>query len=193
MNISQLRNANIQYDPFFIEATEALRLFEKLKLELPWEHTKIKLFGKEFDIPRTEAYFADKGMTYGYSGKKLTLNPWNPELLTLKKRIEQQTGHSFNACLANFYRDGNDSNGLHADNEVELGKNPVIASLSFGATRKFRLKHNETKEVVNYELTNGSLLIMSGECQHFWKHEVPKQKKIQEGRINLTFRRIFER
>ena len=193
METHHLLNAEIKYDRDFIESNEALRLFNQMKSKFPWEKNQIKLFGKTYDVPRTEAYFADPGMSYGYSGKKLTLNPWNKIVLGLKTKIEHQTGHSFNACLANFYRNGNDSNGLHADNEVELGKNPVIASLSFGATRKFRLKHNQTKEVVNYELTNGSLLIMSGECQHYWKHEVPKQKKIQEGRINLTFRRIFER
>lgn len=185
-----LLNAEIRYSPYFIEASEAHLLFEKMKNDFPWESNRIKIFGKEYDVPRREAYFADPGKSYGYSGKSLTLHSWNEALLKLKEKIEQETGHKFNACLANYYRDGNDSNGLHADNEPELGRNPVIASLSFGAKRKFRLKHNTTKEVVNFELSHGSLLIMAGECQHYWKHEIPKQKKIVGGRINLTFRWI---
>lgn len=185
-----LQDAVIFYSPYFIEGAEALQMFQTMKSNFPWESNQLKLFGKTFDVPRKEAYFADTGKTYGYSGKRLTLNPWNALLLDLKTKIESEVNHSFNACLANFYRDGNDSNGWHADNEPELGRQPIIASLSFGAKRKFRLKHNETRETVNFDLTHGSLIIMAGKCQEYWKHEIPKQKKVKEARINLTFRKI---
>lgn len=186
-----LLNAKILYEPHFFSHNEASELLEYMLAEFPWEKNQIKLFGKQYDVPRLEAYFADKGMDYSYSGKKLKINPWDKRLIAIKNRVENLINHEFNACLANYYRDGNDSNGLHSDNEKELGVNPVIASLSFGSTRKFRLKHNQTKEVMNFELTHGSLLVMAGECQHFWKHEIPKQKKIKEERINLTFRKIL--
>jgi alkylated DNA repair dioxygenase AlkB len=187
----ELQDAKIFYSPYFIEGSEALNMFRTMQSTFPWESNQIKIFGKTYDVPRKEAYFADPGKTYGYSGKRLTLNPWNEIILKLKAQLELELDHSFNACLANLYRDGSDSNGLHADNEPELGPHPIIASLSFGAKRKFKLKHNATKEVVNFDLTNGSLIVMAGNCQEYWKHEIPKQKKVKEARINLTFRKII--
>lgn len=112
-------------------------------------------------------------------------------MLQLKLRLEQEFDIQFNSVLANLYRDGKDSNGWHADNEKELGKNPIIASLSFGSERRFDLKHQLTKKKISFDLKNGALLIMGGEMQHFWKHQIAKSSKISEQRINLTFRRII--
>lgn len=133
--------------------------------------------------------------TYSYSGKKLRVNPFTPELDILKNKIlhflrEHGIPAEFNSVLANLYRDGRDSNGWHADNEKELGQNPLIASLSLGAERRFDLRHNLTGEKISMPLTSGSLLVMGGELQHFWKHQVAKSTRALAPRINLTFRFI---
>lgn len=175
----------------FIAAEHADQLFEKLMNEYQWQGGTIKLFGKVYEIPRKQLYFADDNKDYGYSGHRLTRFPWTTDLNQLKQLIFDASDFSFNACLGNLYRDGNDSNGWHADNEKELGKNPIIASISLGATRKFDLKHQETKERITFKLNHGSLLIMGGEMQHHWKHQIPKERKIKEPRINLTFRKIY--
>ncbi|NCA20626.1 MAG: alpha-ketoglutarate-dependent dioxygenase AlkB, partial [Crocinitomicaceae bacterium] len=126
-----------------------------------------------------------------YSGKTLETHPFTEELLELKSLIEEASHQEFNCVLVNLYRDGKDSNGWHSDNETELGKNPAIASLSLGAIRRFDLKHNTTKEKISIELNHGSLLIMKGEMQHFWKHQIAKTTKVSTPRINLTFRYIY--
>ena len=129
--------------------------------------------------------------TYTYSGTQLTTHPWNPTLLDLKKQIEPLSKTAFNSVLLNWYRDGLDSMGWHADNEKELGRNPVIASLNLGASRRFLLRKNEDHtQKMEFLLGHGDLLIMRGETQHFWQHHVPKQKKVLKNRINLTFRTI---
>ena len=148
------------------------------------------LLHDEYKIPRLESYHSTDKTSYTYSGKTLSTHPMDQQLIVLKNSIEAITNQSFNSVLINFYRDGNDSNGWHADNEKELGTNPLIASLSLGATRRFHLKHQVSGEKLEFELDHGSLLIMGGELQHFWKHRIPKQVKIKEGRINLTFRMI---
>jgi alkylated DNA repair dioxygenase AlkB len=183
-------NGWIYFEEHFISMAESELLFDKLKSELNWEQSTIKIFGKEYQTPRKESYYGETLANYAYSGKRLFRNDWNELLFELKLKIEQEIGHSFNAVLANWYRDGRDSNGWHADDEKELGKNPKIASLSFGCTRRFDLKHKNTNEKLSLELTTGSLLVMGGELQHFWKHQIPKQLKIKDDRINLTFRLI---
>lgn len=185
-----LRDGWIYFEEHFISLAESELLVEKLKSQLNWEQSSIKIFGKIHQTPRKEAYYGDVHADYTYSGKQLIRNDWNELLLELKFQLEQKVGHQFNAMLANWYRDGGDSNGWHADDEKELGKNPLIASLSFGCTRRFDLKHKDTKEKLSLELTSGSLLVMGGELQHFWKHQIPKQRKIKDDRINLTFRLI---
>lgn len=158
--------------------------------ELNWEGSEIKIFGKIYQTPRLEAYYSERGKYYSYSGKQLQINLFTPSLTKLKLQLEQDFELEFNSVLANLYRDGKDSNGWHADNEKELGKNPVIASLSFGSERRFDLKHNFTKEKLAFNLKEGSLLIMGGEMQHYWKHQIAKSSKIFSPRINLTFRNI---
>jgi alkylated DNA repair dioxygenase AlkB len=188
INIIELKNGWIYFDKNFITLNKSLEYFNKLKSELNWENSSIKIFGKTYLKPRLEAYYSEKD--YSYSGEKLSKNQITPILSELKNKVEKISNQDFNAILANCYRNGNDSNGWHSDNEKELGLNPVIASLSFGATRKFQLKHKTTKEFLNFNLNSGSLFIMGGELQHHWKHQIPKEPKIVEGRINLTFRNI---
>lgn len=177
--------------PDFFNAIESEELFQTLYSDLPWKGGEIKLFGKTHEIPRKQVLFADKDLHYGYSGKQLNVSEWNQTVLNIKQKIESESNFEFNACLANLYRDGKDSNGWHADNEKELGKNPVIASISLGATRTFKLKHSKINEKVDFEMTSGSLLIMGGEIQHYWKHQIPKTKKEVGPRVNLTFRKLI--
>ena len=148
------------------------------------------MFGKQIPSPRLVAWYGEKEAAYRYSGILHQPNPWLPELLSIKEIIEQKFNLQFNSVLANLYRNKSDSMGYHADNEIELGKNPIIASLSLGVTRKFNLKHKKSKTLHKMTLTNGSLLIMSGDTQNNWYHSVPKQKKATAERINLTFRLI---
>ena len=148
------------------------------------------MFGKNIAIPRLTAWYGDQNMNYNYSGINNDPNPWTSELQGLKAKVEQATNATFNSVLLNQYRNGNDSVSWHADNEPELGLNPIIASVNLGATRVFKLRHNITKEVIKLELTHGSLLVMGGELQHYWQHAVPKTKKVLDTRINLTFRLI---
>ncbi len=176
----------------WLDAAEAEALFNTFERELAWEQSRIRLFGSEKLIPRLNAWYADDGLTYTYSGKTFEPNAWTPALTDVRTRIEDTTGYPFNSVLANLYRDGQDSNGWHSDNEPELGQNPAIASLSLGGERKFHLKHRTRKDLAPLHLTlpSGSLLLMTGETQHHWLHQVPKTKRPVPPRINLTFRRI---
>ena len=186
----ELSDGWIIYDECFIPSKEAKSLFDFCLSNLKWEESEIVLFGKRHKTPRLEAYYAENKVGYGYAGKRLTIHDFIPQLLNVKRQVEKTKGSDFNAVLANLYRDGSDSNGWHADNEPELGRAPEIASVSLGATRNFHLKHNKTKEKLTFELKSGSLLIMGGDIQQHWKHQIPKTKKQVSPRINLTFRKI---
>lgn len=185
-----IQNGTLLFDETFLSQEEANLLFKHFEKTLPFHQGTINLFGKTHSIPRLEAFFATENKTYSYSGKTLETHPFTSELLSLKLKIEEFSHEYFNCVLVNLYRNGQDSNGWHADNEPELGKNPVIASLSLGVTRRFDLRHNHTKEKLSFDLTNGSLLLMKGEMQHFWKHQIAKTKKVEARRINLTFRKL---
>ncbi len=151
----------------------------------------IRIFGKEILQPRLSQLFGDEGVSYIYSRKKFDALPWNEFLIALRDRIEQQTGIRFNSALVNLYRDGNDSMGLHSDDEKELGKEPTIVSVSYGATRKmvFRRKSDGHKETII--LKHGDVLLIQGLLQHNWKHEIPKAKGVTGQRMNITFRAII--
>jgi alkylated DNA repair dioxygenase AlkB len=152
---------------------------------------QIKIFGKEVCVPRLTAWYGDKGMSYSYSGITVNPLPWTPALLEIRDRVGARSGTPFNSVLLNQYRTGADSVAWHADDEPELGLNPIIASVSFGGTRKFQLKHKTRKEMRHsLDLTCGSLLLMRGKTQHHWLHQVPKTKRAVETRVNLTFRVI---
>lgn len=181
----------LDYDSEFLSRQEADHLLRYLNEEVQWEQKEYTNYrtGQKVAQPRLTAWYADSlDMAYSYSGVTQKVQFWFPELLDLKSKIERATGAQYNSVLLNLYRDGNDSVGLHADDEKELGTNANIASVSLGTTRTFRLKHNGSKNEMAYPLSHGSLLVMSGTTQHYWKHEVPKERSITEPRINLTFR-----
>lgn len=182
----------IFYEDFFT-ATESEQLFAELLAITRWEQNHLKIYGKKIAEPRLTAWYGDAGKSYTYSGITRHPLPWTPALLQIKERVEAAAQTNFNSVLLNRYRDGRDSIGWHQDKEPELGRNPVIASVSFGATRCFQLRHKRRKDVprVDLELTHGSLLIMRGPTQHHWQHQLPKTAQPMGQRINLTFRVIF--
>lgn len=175
----------------WLHSEEESCLQRSLLQDAPWKQESIKLFGKPVAQPRLTFAFADPGVSYRYSGLVIAPLPWTPMLLDIKQRVEREAKHSFNYVLANLYRDGADSMGFHADDEAELGKNPVIASVSLGGSRRFVLKHKRLSlPSVSLELTGGSLLVMAGTTQHHWLHGVPKTRRPVAPRINLTFHQI---
>jgi alkylated DNA repair dioxygenase AlkB len=184
-------DALIEYYPNFFEKAQAKELFDKLNQEIPWQQDAITVFGKTHAQPRLTALFGNEGKPYSYSNIVMQPHSWNPLLMYIKNEIEEICNENFTTVLLNLYRDGKDSNGWHADNERELGRNPVIASVSFGAERSFHLQHNSIADAkLKITLGNGSLLLMKGETQHYWKHQIPKTSKEINPRINLTFRII---
>ena len=181
----------IIYQHFF-DKLESDRFFLELLSNINWQQDRIKIFGKEVSLPRLTAWYGDPGKSYTYSGITMNPDPWSLNLLAIKERIEETVRVNFNSVLANLYRNGQDYVSWHSDDEKELGINPTIASVSFGATRRFLLRHRSNKnlETVDLSLGHGSLLIMKGSTQHYWKHQVPKTAKVKTARINLTFRVI---
>ncbi|MBI1282613.1 MAG: alpha-ketoglutarate-dependent dioxygenase AlkB [Anaerolineaceae bacterium] len=184
-------DAEVYLDYHFFTPTESNKLLTDLTANIAWGQKSITIMGKQVMQPRLIAWYGDEGKSYRYSG--LTVHPllWTPTLLEMKARVEQAAGVTFNSVLLNLYRDGQDSVGWHSDDEPELGLDPVIASVSLGAARNFQFKHKQYPDMkVSIELTHGSLLLMRGTTQHFWKHQIPKTKKELGPRINLTFRVI---
>lgn len=179
-------NGWLLYDPAHVPAAEANSLFAHLRDTVPWKQSGRP--GRLF--PRFTAWFADPGTSYSYSGVTHHPDPWTPELLAVKARAEAAAATTWNSLLLNLYRDGRDSIGFHADDEPELGTNPVIGSISLGAERRFVLKHPASGEKREFALPHGSLLVMGGASQHHWRHGVPKTRKPVGPRINLTFRYI---
>lgn len=162
--------------------------FHELLHDIAWEDHYITLFGKSVREPRQSAWFHTDGLPYRYSQSLRESQQMTPLLSHIMDRCADATHTQFNSVLANLYRDGNDAMGWHADDEPELGREPVIASISLGAERRFDLRHRETKESVSVVLPHGSLLIMSGQSQHQWVHRIARTKKVSDPRINLTFR-----
>ena len=196
MDSIPIPGAEIYYDEHFLSCEQASQLFNALLSKCAWERRRTS-FGHA--VPRDEAYYGDPGTHYTYSRREYTPLPWVSDLLSLKARVEDATPMAayanlslpklgYNATLCNLYRDGNDSVGLHADAEPEMG--PVIASVSLGAERLFRLKRKGGTVAFSQRLPHGSLLVMAGETQRHFKHELPKEPGITQPRINLTFRRI---
>ena len=181
----------LQYLPGYFDSEESPHLFEQLKSGIAWKQETLMLYGKKILTPRLTAWYGDSGITYRYSGVTFQARPWTPALLEIKNRIEPAAGLIFNSVLLNLYRDGNDSMGWHSDDEPELGANPIIASVNFGQERRFDFRHKKDhtqKHQIN--LSNGSLLVMKGDIQHHWQHQIAKSAKIKNERINLTFREI---
>lgn len=189
--VFNLPDAEIIYFPAFLSNEEADSLFQKLQENIPWQQDEITIYGKKHLQPRLTALYGNEGKPYSYSNIIMQPHSWTLTLQKIKSLVENICDTNFTTVLLNYYRNGNDGNGWHADNEKELGTNPIIASLSLGAERNFQLKHNlDTTQKKNIILENGSLLLMKGTTQHFWKHQVPKTSKAVEPRINLTFRVI---
>ncbi len=169
---------------------EAAAYFDGLRQTIPWASDEIVMFGKRVVTSRKVAWFGDPDCDYAYSGTKKTALPWTSELLELKTVAEEKAGAVFNSCLLNLYHDGGEGMGWHSDNERSLGEDPVIASLSFGAERRFLFRNKEDGEKVELTLKDGSLLVMGAGTQSAWQHSLPKAKRVIDPRINLTFRRI---
>ena len=188
-------NAEIYYYSTFFDKVQSNRFLDEFINEIEWRQNSIFLFGKKHSLPRLEAWYGDRGVNYTYSGIKHSSTVWAPSLMFIRNRVEKELNFKFNSVLMNYYRTGLDSNGWHSDDEKELGRNPVIASISFGSLRKFKLRHKTmtgVKTKLDLELEHGSLLIMSGETQHFWKHCIPKTKAMINPRVNLTFRVVSQ-
>ena len=186
-----LPNSDIRYYPGFLNTGEAGSYFNYFKKSVTWRQDEIKVFGKTHPQPRLTALFGTNGKPYSYSNITMQPHEFTEQFLELKKRVDEVAQVEFTTCLLNLYRNGRDSNGWHADNEKELGENPIIASISLGEERYFHLKHRNRSDLKHKMLLeNGSLLLMKGETQHHWLHQLPKTAKAIEERINLTFRVI---
>lgn len=176
----------------WLEPGPADVLADGLSRVLPWQVHRVRLFGREVDSPRLSCWMGDPGAVYRYSGVRHEPHPWAEALLPIRDRLVRETGVAFNSALANLYRDGRDCMGWHSDDEPELGVQPVIASLSLGATRRFVLKHRrDPGRKLAFDLAHGSLLVMRGDTQGDYRHALPRTSKPVGPRINLTFRRIL--
>ncbi|TDQ06978.1 alpha-ketoglutarate-dependent dioxygenase AlkB family protein [Pedobacter metabolipauper] len=179
------------FHPEFFDSEDSYVYFDKLTTEIEWKQEPIKIFGKTVLQPRFTSFYGDEGVSYSYSGITMEALPWTDTLIKIKEAIETKFEAKFNGCLLNHYRDGKDSMGWHRDNERNLGRYPLIASVSFGASRIFQFRNYKDKlPIISIELTHGSLLIMKAETQELWEHRLPKTVVSTQPRINLTFRLI---
>jgi alkylated DNA repair dioxygenase AlkB len=192
--ISNILNTDgtVNYYGKILLSSEANRYFDLLMQNTQWEKDEVIIFGKRITTKRKVAWYGDSEYLYTYSNTTKRALAWTKELSELKQIIEEYAEIKFNSCLLNLYHNGNEGMGWHSDDEESLGKNNTIASLSFGAERKFSFKHKQTKQIVSLVLEDGSLLIMKDATQRNWLHSLPKSKNITQPRINLTFRTIHE-
>lgn len=190
--VISLPDGEILFMRNFLSPNEAKCYFDLLQNTIRWKQEEVKFYGKTYPVPRKTAWYGYEGFNYSYSGINCFPEIWTKELVEIKSQIERFIpNEDFTSVLLNLYNNGNDKMGWHADDEKELGKNPTIASVSLGETRRFDIKHKQNKDLhYKFELTSGSLLIMRGALQHNWVHQIPAQKKVKEPRINLTFRTI---
>jgi alkylated DNA repair dioxygenase AlkB len=187
-----LPDAEVVLFPDWLDQTAADALFAALRTSIAWETHRLRLFGREIDAPRLSCWIGDPDAAYRYSGTHFAPQPWPEALRPVRARLVAETGTEFNSVLANLYRDGNDAMGWHSDDERELGAEPVIASLTLGATRRFALKHRrDPAQRAALDLPHGSLLLMAGGTQRHYKHALPRTRKPVGPRLNLTFRKIF--
>ena len=184
------KDGTVNYYGKIIDQEEADAFYLQLLENIEWKNDEAVIFGKKILTKRKVAWYGDDNYEYTYSNSTKKAIPWTPELLKLKALAEEKTGEKFNSCLLNLYHNGEEGMAYHSDGEKDLKKNGAIASLSFGAERKFSFKHKFTKEKVELLLEHGSLLVMKDQTQSFWLHRLPLTKKIHTPRINLTFRTI---
>jgi alkylated DNA repair dioxygenase AlkB len=180
----------IIYIPNFILATTSLYL-DQLLNEVAWKHDKLTLYGKKIITKRQVAFEGEAQISYTYSKQQKIASPWSDVVLKLKQKLEKELNTKFNGCLLNLYATGEIGMAWHSDNEPELESEGIISSLSFGATRTFQLKHKESGHIIDIQIENGSLLIMDMESQKHWLHQLKKEPRIKEPRINLTFRQFI--
>ena len=186
-----LEDADIRFWPVALAVEEASELLDRLLTGIDWQHEEVLIFGQRRPVPRLVAWHGDPGASYTYSGTPHQPLPWTPALELVRERVLGLTGCAFNSVLLNLYRDGRDGMGWHSDDEPELGRDPVIASVSLGAPRRFCLRHRRRKDQrLDVSLGHGSLLLMAGATQHHWVHAVPKTAVPVGPRVNLTFRQI---
>ena len=187
----ELPGADVQLASF-CDAEQAQHWFDTLHTEIPWERHRLRLFGREIDAPRLSCWVGDADAVYTYSRVRFVPHVWTPALAELRDAVCAACDEPYNSVLCNLYRDGNDAMGWHSDSEPELGPAPSIASLSLGATRRFRLRHRQDEALRrDIALQSGSLLLMRGATQRNYRHDLPRARGVSQARINLTFRRIF--
>ena len=193
MNTSKYFNLEFCYYKNFYDIGSSKIILNNLHSNIKWTNDKVKMYGKSLILKRRVAWYADSGKSYTYSGLKKDPITFTKELNSIKAKVERKTNVVFNSVLLNDYENGQVGMGWHSDDEKELGKNPTIASLSFGASRDmlFKSKNNPSLKVIKILIENGSLLVMKGKTQHFWQHSIPKRLKVKQRRINLTFRTIL--
>ncbi|MBO6183875.1 MAG: alpha-ketoglutarate-dependent dioxygenase AlkB [Chryseobacterium sp.] len=179
------------YGKIFSDA-ECEKYYQYLFNQIPWENDEAVIFGKLIYTKRKVAWFGEKAFEYTYSNRTKYAKLWTSELLALKQKCEEVSGETYNSCLLNLYHDGSEGMAYHSDGEKDLKKHGAIASLTFGAERKFSFKHKISKERIDISLENGSLLVMKGATQENWLHRLPATTKVKTPRVNLTFRTIEE-
>lgn len=183
-------DGTVQYYGKVLQTAAADHYFEMLLHSIAWENDQALIFGKLLTTKRKVAWYGDRRFEYTYSNMNKYALPWTQELVELKQLVEELTGETFNSCLLNLYHCGEEGMAWHSDAETDLKKDGAIASLSFGAERKFAFKHKQSKEKVELYLEHGSLLVMKDTTQSYWLHRLPPTKKVSTARINLTFRTI---
>ena len=192
-SLIKANNLSVKYIENFFDFDQSQLYMKHLTNDIKWKREKIRMWGKEIVTKKRIAWYADEGKSYTYSGSTFYPVQWTEVLLEIKKQVEHYIRFQFNSVLLNEYKSGEVGMGWHSDDEKELGIDPIIASLSFGANRDFIFKHKTDKsfEKIKIHLKSGSLLIMSGSTQHYWKHSLPKRLKVRDPRVNLTFRKIL--
>ena len=188
-------DADIRFKSSFLDEDTARRYFDELLVQVKWRQDRIRVYGKLHDVPRLHQWYGEPDTAYAWSGLVMAPQPFIPALLRLRAAIETATSATYNSILANLYRDGNDAVGWHSDDEPEFRGHPTIASLSLGAARDFVLRHRHRPDLpqIKISLTNGSLLVMSGNTQENWQHTIPKRAGVVAPRINLTLRTSVQR
>lgn len=186
-----LPDADLRLLPHWVDAATAQRWLVQLVAETAWEQPEVHIFGRAVAVPRLLAWHGDAQASYRYSGQTHQPQPWTPLLAEIRQRVQGAVCQPLNGVLLNYYRDGNDSMGWHSDDEAELGRNPLVASLNLGGTRRFDLRRKGGSRIEHsLSLEHGSLLVMGGPTQHYWQHQVAKTRQPCAPRLNLTFRLI---
>lgn len=179
------------YQASWLSEPMASQYLDQLLAQTPWQQPQVRVYGKKYPVPRLMAWYGDAGASYGYSGLRHQPLPWTQLLARLRQQVEQACSHAFNGVLLNLYRDGQDANGWHSDDEPELGSCPLIASVSLGAARRFDLRRRDgSGQRISLELAHGSLLVMAGATQQYWQHQIARTNRVREPRLNLTFRYV---